>query len=109
MEVFGAGVIDILHRVTQIIDTGGVTLDLLIGRIQLRTVHRVSADLIQIACGYPGDFVLCRITMTRGIGIQRSVPQQRIVLQSIYLVKDVVHRGVGGIQLRAIDRIGAAF
>ena len=109
VEVLGAGGIDVLHRVTQVIDTGGVTFHLLVGRIQLRAVHRVGADLIQIAIGYPGDLIHSRIIMTRGIGVQRLVPQQRIVLQSIYLVKDIVHCGVGGIQLRTVDRIGAGF
>ncbi len=109
MEIFGAGVIDVLHRIAQVIDTGGITLHLLIGGIQLRAVHRIGAVCRQLARRHIGDPVHRRVAVARRVGVLRRIPLQRIVLQPVHLAGDVIHRGVGGVQLRAVHRIGAGF
>ncbi len=66
MEVLGPGVVDILYGITQFGDIGSIgiylnpqRIDGLIGRKQLRSVHRISAIFIQTACGHVSDGAFC--------------------------------------------------
>ncbi|MNE43342.1 hypothetical protein D3C80_1375120 [compost metagenome] len=113
MEVFGTGVVDVVYGIPQVGDIGrvvgdigGVGRHLIVGRFQLRTVHRIGAGIAQLTGSHIGD--LGR-TITHVVGtvrpvtaIRRGIPLQRIVLQPIDVggvVGDVcsVTRDIGGI------------
>ncbi|MOA10119.1 hypothetical protein D3C78_1299950 [compost metagenome] len=113
MEVFGTGVVDVVYGIPQVSDRRGITRDiggvgrhLIVGRFQLRTVHRIGAGIAQLTGSHIGDLgraITHMVGTVRPVtAIRRGIPLQRIVLQPIDVggvVGDVcsVTRDIGGI------------
>ncbi|MNM96400.1 hypothetical protein D3C81_1088760 [compost metagenome] len=106
-----------------------------IGGLQLAAVHRVGAGVAQLAGGNVGDLVRAGAAVVGAEGASGGIPQQCVVAQGRDLVAQggdiafdvgytaidighlvtngghrvtqVGHRVVGGLQLAAVDRVGA--
>ncbi|CAI1885723.1 Uncharacterised protein [Serratia fonticola] len=114
MEILGPGVVDVIDFITQIGDfrqvvgnVGGVVGHLIIGFLQLRTVHRIGAGVAQLTRGHVGDLRCATPHMIGTIGIKCCIPLQRIILQPVNVSGVSGHLLVSGVQLRAVYRIGA--
>ena len=103
-------------------DIGGVGCHIIVGGFELRAVNRVSAASRQVTVFDVSDFA-GGISTVRGTECPRSsVPQQRVITETVNSVSQVgdvggirgdiggvgCHIIVGGFELRAVNRVSAA-
>ncbi|CAI1645844.1 Uncharacterised protein [Serratia fonticola] len=118
MEILGPGVVDVIDFITQIGDfrqvvgnVGGVVGHLIIGFLQLRTVHRIGTGVTQLTRGYVGDLGWAVTHMVGTVSpvtaVRRRIPLQRIVLQTVNIHRVIGNiGGIGGDICRVIGDVG---
>ncbi len=115
-------VFKVANGIRQVGDVGGVGCHIIVSSFELRAVNRVGAASRQVASGDVGDFAGGISTVCGAECPRSSVPQQRVITETVNSVSQVgdvggirgdiggvgCHGIVSGFELRAVNRVSAA-